>query len=75
MLAERIKEIADAADMVVKGYAFTRKGNFVHVFNTNDGASAMVISSDGTMLETNMDDIEQALVQDIWSRDAKYMEW
>jgi hypothetical protein len=34
----------------------------------------MVITSDGTMVETNMNEIEQALVLDIWSKDSKYME-
>lgn len=29
----------------------------------NDGFSAMVIDNDGTMIETNMDDIQQALVK------------
>ena len=29
----------------------------------NDGISAMVIDNDGTMIETNMDDMQQALVK------------
>ena len=40
----------------------------------NDGFSVMVIDNDGTMIETNMDDIQQALVKQIWDRDSKYME-
>lgn len=74
MTEEKIKQIADEADMIIKGYAFTKKENFIHVFNTNDGFSAMVLSPDGTMLETNMDEIEQVLVKNIWERDSKYME-
>ena len=74
MPEEKIRTIADAADMIVKGYAFTREADFVRIFCLNDGKSAMVISKDGIMVETNMNDIEQALVLDIWNRDSKYME-
>lgn len=74
MPEERIRVIADDADMIIRGYAFKKKGEFIHVFNTNDGESAMVITDDGTMIETNMDEIEQALVLSIWAKDSKYME-
>lgn len=74
MTNEKIQQIADEANMIIKGYAFTKEGDFIKVFNTNDGISAMVITPDGTMIETNMDEIEQALVQSIWARDSKYME-
>lgn len=68
------REIADKADMIIRGYAFTRDGDFIRVFNLNDRESSMVISPAGMMLETNMDEIEQALVLDIWKRDSIYME-
>ena len=74
MTEEEIRKIADEADMIIKGYAFTKDDNFIKIFNTNDGISAMVINLDGNMIETNMDDIEQALVKNIWERDSKYME-
>ena len=74
MPEEKIKKIADDADMIVKGYAFKRNGDFIHVFNMNDGISAMVMDNDGTMIETNMDDIGQVIVKKIWEQDAKYME-
>ena len=69
-----VRKIADGADMIVRGYAFTRVDDFIRVFNLNDRESSMVITSDGTMVETNMNEIEQALVLDIWSKDSKYME-
>ena len=74
MPEEKIKKIADDADMIVKGYAFKRNGDFIHVFNINDGISVMVMDNDGTMIETNMDDIGQVIVKKIWKQDAKYME-
>ena len=69
-----VKEIADKADMIIKGYAFTRDDELIRVFNLNDRESSMVITPEGVMVETNMDEIEQALVLDIWGRDSKYME-
>ena len=71
---EKIKKIADNADMIVRGYAFTKNGDFIQIFNINDGISAMVIDKDGIMIETNMNEIEQAVVMNIWNRDSKYME-
>jgi hypothetical protein len=54
---EKIKRIADNADMIVRGYAFTRNGDFIQVFNINDGVSAMVIDKDGMMIETIIDQL------------------
>ena len=70
----KIQEIADKADMIIRGYAFTREDALIRILNLNDRESSMVITSDGTMVETNMDEIEQALVLDIWQKDSKYME-
>ena len=70
----KIREIADKADMIIRGYAFTREDALIRILNLNDRESSMVITSDGTMIETNMDEIEQALVLDIWQKDSKYME-
>ncbi len=74
MSEKKMMEIADKADMIIKGYAFTKDEGNVRIFNLNDGKSAMVISLDGTMIETNMDEMEQALVLNIWEKDSKYME-
>ena len=30
-----IKTIADEADFIINGYAFTRKGEYIHVLNLN----------------------------------------
>ncbi len=60
--------------MIVRGYAFAKADDFIRVFNLNDRESSMVIAPDGTMIETIMNEIEQALVLDIWSKDSKYME-
>ena len=51
-------KVADAADMIVNGYAFTRCTEGYRVLNLNLPDRAAVFSKDGRVLETSMDDIE-----------------
>lgn len=71
---EGIKEIADRADMIVDGYAFTRENNQIRILNLNNTDKALVISEDGKVLETTMDDIEIRIVLDYWEDDREFME-
>ena len=41
---DKIKEIADKADMIVNGYAFTRENNQIRILNLNNLEKALVIS-------------------------------
>lgn len=71
---KKVIEIAENANMIVDGYAFTRKENGISILNLKNPEHAMFISEDGKMLETNMDEIEQVIVQNIWLKDREYME-
>ena len=71
---DKIREIADQADMIVNGYAFTRENNQIRILNLNNLDKALVISEDGEVLETTMDDIEIRIVLDYWNSDRKFME-
>ena len=71
---DKIKEIADKADMIVNGYAFTRENNQIRILNLNNLEKALVISEDGKVLETTMDEIEIRIVLDYWNSDCKFME-
>lgn len=71
---DKIKEIADQADMIVNGYAFTRENNQIKILNLNNLDKALVISEVGEVLETTMDDIEIRIVLDYWSSNRKFME-
>ena len=70
----KIEEIASNADMIINNYAFTRKNGTISILNLKHPERAMVISEDGKMLETNMDEIEQVIVLNIWEKDSEYME-
>ena len=69
-----LREIADRADMIVRGYAFTKRDGNISVINLNKPSSALYMTAQGKLLESNMDEIEQAIVLKIWENDAEYME-
>ncbi|GFI03530.1 hypothetical protein AALA79_20195 [Lachnospiraceae bacterium 64-25] len=68
-----IKDIADKADMIINGYAFTRDKEYVRVLNLNCINHAAVILND-KIVETNMDDIENEIVIDYYNRNKQFME-
>lgn len=70
----QLKSIADAADMIVNGYAFTLDRGVVRVLNLNSPHCAAVFSPEGEMLETSMDDIELHIVSDYLRRNASILE-
>ena len=74
MTEKQILEIADKADMIVNYYAFTKQDEIIRIQNLRNPEHVMVISKDGTLLETNMDEIEQVIVQNILKKDAEFME-
>lgn len=69
-----IYKVADGADMIISGYAFTKCDLGYKVLNLNNPDKAMVISENGEMLETTMDDIEADIVTAIYERDKEYLE-
>lgn len=62
-----IKELADAADTIVSGYAFTRLPDGYRVVNLNRLESVALFSKDGDVIETSMCDIETVIA-------ARYLE-
>lgn len=73
MMQLKVKEIADKADMIINGYAFTREGNYIRVLNLNLINHAAVILKD-KIVETNMSDIENRIVLDYYNENKEFME-
>ena len=69
-----IKTIADKADIIVNGYAFTRSEKSIRVLNLNGPDKAAVFNNNGELLETTMDDIELSIVSRYPQHNMKYME-
>ena len=70
----KIAAIADAADMIVNGYAFSVWNEGYRVLNLNRLDRAAVLSKDGEVLETSMDDIELAIVRDYFHSNRRFLE-
>ena len=69
-----IKTIADKADIIINGYAFTRVDDRIQVLNLNSPDKAVVFSADGEVLETTMDDMELSIASNYLQQNKKYME-
>lgn len=72
-MTDSFKDVADAADAIFDGYAFTTNDGTIRVVNLYPPHHAMVIRPDGEVLETSMDDIEIQLVLGYYARVSKYM--
>lgn len=68
-----VNTVADDADMIVNGYAFTQGEGCVRVLNLNRPTSAAVLSLGGEVRETTMDDIELGIVQDYYVRNKQHL--
>lgn len=69
-----IEKIAQGADFIVNGYSFFCQDSMVRVLNLNNPASAAVLSKNGDILETSMDDIELSIVQKYWEKNKEFVE-
>jgi hypothetical protein len=69
-----IEREANAADVIISGYAIARSEEGIRVLNLNNGKGAAVFMPDGTLIESNMDDIEAAIARDYMLNALKYME-
>ena len=65
-----VQQVADAADMIVNGYAFSR----CPVLNLNRPDRAVVFSPAAEVLETSMDDIEIQIVRGYLEKNRALLE-
>lgn len=66
---QEINKIIEPSSMIVCSYAFIRMedGN-IRIIGLNNPNHALVIRSNGEILETNMDDVELEIVIGYWIR-------
>lgn len=75
MKEEEIKAVAEKAIMIVCGYAFSQsEESFIRVVYLHPPYHALVMTREGDVIETNMDDIEISIVQKYWKRNKNLME-
>ena len=66
-----VQQVADAADMIVNGYAFSR---CPEGFRVNRPDRAVVFSPAAEVLETSMDDIEIQIVRGYLEKNRALLE-
>ena len=66
--------MGDEADMSLNGYAFTQNKEGCRVLKLNRPDKANVLSKNGEVLETRMDDIEIQIVKLYLEKNRKFME-
>lgn len=69
-----IMEVADNADMIINGYAFTKENDNIRVLNLNNKVKAVCLDKNGKILETSMDDIEIGIVKQYYEKNMILME-
>lgn len=69
-----VMQIADHADMIINGYAFTREDENIKVLNLNNPIKSAFMNCEGKVLETSMDDIEIDIVKDYLENNREFME-
>ncbi len=68
-----MREIADNANMIVDGYAFTAGESGCRIIDIENPDSAMVVNTEDEVIETTMDDIEIAIVMDLYKGNKRFM--
>ena len=68
-----ISKIADEADVIISGFAVKEKEDSFFVYNLNNAEGVAVFIKDGTLAETNMDDIELAMAKKNLLESKKYI--
>lgn len=67
------KTLAEAAEIIVQGYAFIDRGEGVTVINLHKPEHAAYFYND-ELVETDMDEIEAYKVARLYRNNVKYME-
>ncbi|WP_165173598.1 hypothetical protein [Adlercreutzia sp. ZJ242] len=74
MTDAQLMQIADAADLIVNGYAFAKEPDRIRILNLNNPGRACVVDLNFCVLETSMDDIEQGIALDYLRRNQDHLE-
>ena len=69
----KIKAIADEADLIVNGYAFLKIGDIIKAINLNHAEKRTILTIDGSVESTAMDEIEVDIVLDYYKRNRKFI--
>ena len=69
-----VNKAAEEAEVIIQGYAINRCEEGIRILNLNNKKGAAVLLENGTLIETNMDEIELAIAKEYMLSALKYME-
>ncbi len=69
-----IQAVADNADMIVNGYAFTKDDENIRVLNLNNNKKSLYLSKNGKVINTSMDDIEIGIVKHYYTKNDSFIQ-
>ena len=72
---DELLKVSSDADMIVCGYAFTKtEDSNIRVLDLQEPHHALLMSPQGEILETTMNDVELSIVEGYWDKNRKYVE-
>ncbi|MDY2844457.1 MAG: hypothetical protein SOT81_10835 [Treponema sp.] len=75
MPQDEIEKIAEEAKFIIAGYSFSlNEENQIRVLNLENPTEAAVLTKEGDLLETTMDDAKLALVQSYYLKNKEFIE-
>ena len=75
MPQDEIEKIAEEAKFIIAGYSFSlNEENQIRVLNLENPTEAAVLTKEGDLLETIMDDAKLALVQSYYLKNKEFIE-
>ena len=72
-MTNTVADIADRADMIVDGYAFTQRGDLIQVVNLHNLQEALVFDQKDRIVETTMSDIGISIVSALYQKNKQYL--
>ncbi len=75
MPQDEIEKIAEEAKFIIAGYSFSlNEEKQIRILNLENPTEAAVLTKDGDLLETTMDDAKLALVQSYYLKNKEFIE-
>lgn len=72
MNKEELETISSNADMIVCGYAFSKtEDSNIRIIDLREPHHATVLSNEGEVLETTMEDVELNIILDLWKKNKR----
>lgn len=72
---DELLKVSSDADMIVCGYAFTKtEDSNIRVLDLKEPHHTLLMSLQGEILETTMNDVELSIVEGYWDKNRKYVE-